>query len=160
MTGQTSFEAVLTIAKFKIMDYIFSYRISFHHTIYCKEIMSNSKLHIQRGKAASSTVAHGSQIIRKHKKKKGFLFIIATFIILFIIFLIIFQYTSGQKKQKVLSSRTRKQLYYSVSCSNCQRSGCRRSYFYNGYSAQTWSNYYNVCKGCQCLDFKSKSFYR
>lgn len=56
---------------------------------------------------------------------------------------------------------TTKQLYYTASCSNCYNSSCdKNGYFYNGYDEYSWAQYKTICETCQCLDIKSKTFYK
>lgn len=54
-----------------------------------------------------------------------------------------------------------KQLYYSVSCSNCWSEGCSHNgYSYGGYDSYYYSYYRNICKACSCNDYKSFSFWK
>lgn len=54
-----------------------------------------------------------------------------------------------------------KQLYYSVSCSSCWTNGCpNNGYSYGGYQEYYYVYYYNLCKACNCNNFRAQSLWR
>lgn len=54
-----------------------------------------------------------------------------------------------------------KRLYYSLGCSSCWNQSCpRNGYSYGGYDYGYYYYYYNLCKACNCNDFRAQSLWR